>query len=86
MRTVNDRKEYQRQDYQNNKELCKASSFLSNSKHENAIRRRRADISKIKVDCEIRGGIYNKFTASAHTNTIMHRRALIKHKETLDSN
>ena len=75
-RTTTDRKEYQRQYYQNNKELCLANSFLSNCKHEEVIKLRRAEISKIKFECELCGGIYNKFTKAAHENTIKHLQKL----------
>ena len=65
-RIATDRKEYQRQYYQNNKESCLANSFFSNCKHEEVIKLRRAEISKIKFECELCGGIYNKFTKAAH--------------------
>ena len=60
-RTATDRKEYQRQYYQNNKESCLASSFLSNCKHEETIRQK-AEISKNKFERELCGGLYNRFT------------------------
>ena len=65
-RIATDRKEYQRQYYQNNKESCLANSFLSNCKHEEAIKLRRAAISKINFECELCGVIYNTFTKTAH--------------------
>ena len=66
-----DRKEYQRQYYQSNKESCLASSFLSNCKHEETIRQKRAEISKNKFECELCGGIYNKFTKMAHAKKML---------------
>ena len=75
-RIATDRKEYQRLYYQNNKESCLASSFLSNCKHEETIRQKRAEISKIKFECELCGGIYNKFTKLAHEKTIKHLQTL----------
>ena len=53
-----------------------SKSFLSNCKHEEVIKLRRAEISKIKFECELCGGIYNKFTKIAHGKTIKHLRTL----------
>ena len=75
---LQEKKPYHKHYYENNKELCKASSMISQYEHADEIKQRRAEISKIKFNCEICGGIYSKFTESQHKNTVMHRRAVRK--------